>query len=63
MEKCGKMCENGEKMWKNVEKCEKCAGDPFLIYYSHKLNSKNRNEIQNRRYKEHVYNTNSISDC
>ena len=26
MEKCGKMCEN-------VEKCGKCAGDPFSIYY------------------------------
>ena len=33
MEKCGKMCENVEKMWKDVEKCEKCAGDPFLLYY------------------------------
>ena len=29
MEKCGKMCENVEK---NVEKC---AGDPFSIYYSY----------------------------
>ena len=26
MEKCGKMCEN-------VENVEKCAGDPFSIYY------------------------------
>ena len=28
MEKCGKMCEN-------VENVEKCAGDPFSIYYSY----------------------------
>ena len=28
MEKCGKMCEN-------VENVEKCAGEPFSIYYLH----------------------------
>ena len=31
------MCKNVEKMWKNVEKCEKCAGDPFSIYYYYLL--------------------------
>ena len=33
MEKCGKMCEN-------VEKCGKCAGDPFLLYYFYQFGLK-----------------------
>ena len=30
----GKCTGRDGKMWKNVEKCEKCADNPFLIYYS-----------------------------
>ena len=29
----GKCSGRDGKMWENVEKCEKCADNPFLIYY------------------------------